>query len=311
VIPVYGCKACLDELYRRLVAALEAITPEFEIILVNDACPQNSWEVIKRLALADARVKGVDLSRNFGQIRAITAGLDLARGDWLVVMDCDLQDRPEEISKLYHKAQEGYDVVFARRAVRQDGAIKKLLGWFFYAVYGYFTGGAFDASICNFSCSRNMVMQNYRRMREQNRAFVMFIKWMGFKSTAIDIDHAARPEGKSSYSLRRRFRLASQIITAQSNRPLVLSIQVGFTVSLIAFAYAIWIVVKRLVWNISIAGWPSLIVSIWFVGGMIMAQLGVLGLYLGYVFDQVKGRPLYIIRETIEDQTSKLGGTSV
>src|SRR5438309_1075095 len=127
VIPVYGCKACLEELYRRLVASLEAITPDFELILVNDACPQNSWEVIKRLALADPRVKGLDMSRNFGQIRAITAGLDQAQGDWVIVMDCDLQDKPEEIGRLYARAQEGYDVVFTRRAERKDTFGKILL----------------------------------------------------------------------------------------------------------------------------------------------------------------------------------------
>ena len=126
VIPVYGCKACLEELYRRLVTSLEAITPSFEIILVNDACPQNSWEIIREIALKDIRVKGLDLSRNFGQIRAITAGLHHATGEWIVVMDCDLQDRPEEIHRLYSKAQEGYDVVFSRRTARKDKFFKRL-----------------------------------------------------------------------------------------------------------------------------------------------------------------------------------------
>jgi polyisoprenyl-phosphate glycosyltransferase len=142
VIPVYGCRESLNELHRRLVDSLESITKSFEIILVNDSCPQNSWETVTEIATRDPRVLGVDLSRNFGQIRAITAGLEYATGDWVVVMDCDLQDKPEQIRRLYDKAKEGYDVVFARRAARKDSFFKKLANRVFYAVHGYFTEGA-------------------------------------------------------------------------------------------------------------------------------------------------------------------------
>jgi dolichol-phosphate mannosyltransferase len=307
VIPVYGCRACLEELHRRLGSALAAITQSYEIILVNDACPQNSWEVIKQIALKDPRVKGLDLSRNFGQIRAITAGLHHAGGDWVVVMDCDLQDQPEEIIRLYHKAQEGYDVVFARRAVRKDTLFKKLSSRVFYAIYSYFTAGAFDSTICNFSISRRMVMDGYKRMGDQNRAFTLFIKWMGFKSTAIDIDHDERGSGKSSYTFKKQLHLALEIITTQSNKPLILSIKVGLSVALMSFLYALFIVVRYFTQGISVSGWASLIVSIYFVGGIILAQLGVLGLYIGYVFDQTKARPLYVVREIVENQKVRLG----
>jgi len=307
VIPVYGCRACLEELHRRLVSALAAITQSYEIILVNDACPQNSWEVIKQIALKDPRVKGLDLSRNFGQIRAITAGLHHAEGDWVVVMDCDLQDQPEEIIRLYHKAQEGYDVVFSRRTVRKDTFLKKLSSRVFYAIYSYFTAGTFDSTICNFSISRRMVMDGYKRMGDQNRAFTLFIKWMGFKSTAIDIDHDERGSGKSSYTLKKQLHLALEIITTQSNKPLILSIKVGLSVALMSFLYALFIVVRYFIQGISVSGWASLIVSIYFVGGIILAQLGVLGLYIGYVFDQTKARPLYVVREIVENQKVRLG----
>jgi dolichol-phosphate mannosyltransferase len=307
VIPVYGCRACLEELHRRLVSALAAITQSYEIILVNDACPQNSWEVIKQIALKDSRVKGLDLSRNFGQIRAITAGLHYAEGDWVVVMDCDLQDQPEEIIRLYNKAQEGYDVVFARRAIRKDTLLKKLSSRVFYAIYSYFTAGAFDSTICNFSISRRMVMDGYKRMGDQNRAFTLFIKWMGFKSTAIDINHDERGSGKSSYTFKKQFHLALEIITTQSNKPLILSIKVGLSVALMSFLYALFIVVRYFTQGISVSGWASLIVSLYFVGGIILAQLGVLGLYIGYVFDQTKARPLYVVREVVENQKVRLG----
>ncbi len=309
VIPVYGCRACLQDLHRRLLTALEPITPNFEIILVNDACPQGSWEVIRQLALMDRRVVGIDLSRNFGQIRAITAGLNYAAGEWVVVMDCDLQDKPEEIPRLYSRAQQGYDVVFARRAVRHDTFFKKLSSRIFYWVYGYFTAGAFDGSICNFSISRRMVMDNYKRLGDQNRAFILFIKWMGFKSAVLDIEHAERAAGKSSYTFQKQLRLALEIVTTQSNKPLILSIQVGFGVASLAFIYGFYTIIRYLMYGISVPGFTSTIVSIYFVGGIILAQLGILGLYIGYVFDQTKGRPIYIVREIVHDGTSTLGGT--
>ena len=308
VIPVYGCRECLEELHRRLATVLASITPNYEIILVNDACPQNSWEVIKQIAMHDPHVKGIDLSRNFGQIKAITAGLHYAEGEWVVVMDCDLQDQPEEIVRLYAKAHEDYDVVFTRRAIRQDSLIKKLSSRVFYWFYGYFTAGAFDSSIGNYSISRRIVIDNYKRMGDQNRAFILFIKWMGFKSAVIDIDHAERAAGKSSYTLRKQLRMALEIITTQSNKPLILSVQFGFAVAFLAFLYGSYMILRYFMYGISVEGWTSTIVSIWFVGGVILAQMGILGLYVGYVFDQTKRRPSFIVRELIENMEVKLGG---
>ena len=161
VVPVYGCKAALRELYTRLCQSLEQICNEFEIILVNDNCPQNSWEVIEELCKEDSRVKGIEMARNFGQIKAITAGLDYSTGDWVVVMDCDLQDRPEEIINLYNKAQEGYDVVFARRKNRKDSFLKVLVSKVFYKIYSFASDGYYDPAICNFSISKRMVIDNY------------------------------------------------------------------------------------------------------------------------------------------------------
>ncbi|HRS18823.1 MAG TPA: glycosyltransferase family 2 protein [Bacteroidales bacterium] len=140
VTPVYGCKTCLVELYLRLKTTLEQITQDFEIIMVNDASPDGAWETIVELAARDQRVKGINLSRNFGQHYAITAGLDHAQGEWVVVMDCDLQDQPEEIVKLYAKAQEGWDIVFARRTQRQDSFTKRLFSKIFHRVFSYLSG---------------------------------------------------------------------------------------------------------------------------------------------------------------------------
>lgn len=302
VIPVYGCRAALPELHRRLCESLEQIVDTFEIILVDDCCPQNSWEEIKKLCEKDKRVVGMHMSRNFGQIKAITAGLDKSRGDWIVVMDCDLQDRPESIIELYNKAQEGYDVVFAKREGRVDSAITKFLSRSFYKVYDYFTDGTFDSSICNFSISKRKVIDAYCRMREQNRAYTMFIRWLGFNQTAINLRADARYEGESSYNMKKKLKMAFEIITSQSNKPLMISVKAGFAIAVIALIYIIYVIVRALVVGDTLAGWPSLIGSVYLMGGILLCALGVVGIYVGNIFNEAKNRPIYVISECINGE---------
>lgn len=302
VIPVYGCRAALPELHRRLCESLEQIVDTFEIILVDDCCPQNSWEEIKKLCEKDKRVVGMHMSRNFGQIKAITAGLDKSRGDWIVVMDCDLQDRPESIIELYNKAQEGYDVVFAKREGRVDSAITKFLSRSFYKVYDYFTDGTFDSSICNFSISKRKVIDAYCRMREQNRAYTMFIRWLGFNQTAINLKADARYDGESSYNMKKKLKMAFEIITSQSNKPLMISVKAGFAIAVIALIYIIYVIVRALVVGDTLAGWPSLIGSVYLMGGILLCALGVVGIYVGNIFNEAKNRPIYVISECINGE---------
>ena len=302
VIPVYGCKAALPELHRRLTESLSQITNEYEIILVDDNCPQNSWEEIVKICQKDEKVKGFHLSRNFGQIRAITAGLDKSKGDWIVVMDCDLQDRPEAIVELYQKAQEGYDVVFARRTERVDTAVTKFLSKTFYKVYGYFTDGAFDSSICNFSISKRKVINSYCSMREHNRAFTMFIRWLGFKETAIDLKADARFEGTSSYNLKRKLKMAFEIITSQSNKPLFFSVHSGFLIALCSFLYIVHLMIRALVVGDVLSGWTTIVASIYLMGGLLLIAIGVVGIYIGNIFEEAKNRPLYVIAEALNEK---------
>lgn len=305
VIPVYGCRKALPELHRRLCENLEKIAETYEIVLVDDCCPQNSWEEIEKLCQKDKRVIGIRLSRNFGQIRAITAGLDKCQGDWIVVMDCDLQDRPEAIPELYAKAQEGYDVVFARREGRKDSFITKLLSKTFYKVYDYFTDGNFDSSICNFSISKRKVIDSYCRMREQNRAYTMFIRWLGFRQTAIDLQADERFEGKSSYNFRKKMKMAFEIISSQSNKPLRFAIKAGFLIALAALFYIIYIVCRNLILGDILTGWTSLIASVYLMGGLILCAVGVVGIYIGNIFNEVKNRPLYVISECLNGEKEK------
>ncbi len=300
VVPVYGCAKSLSELCQRLNTTLSAIDEKFEILLVNDEriTQTDAWDEIVRLAALDHRIKGINLSRNFGQHKAITAGIDYAYGDWVVVMDCDLQDQPEEISKLYAKAQEGYDVVFGRRHERQDSTSKKLGSILFYKIYDYLTESDTDNTVANFSIISQEVAQNYRKLREQNRSFPFFVRWMGFKSAKIDIEHAARKEGETSYSFIKLLNLASDNIISQSNKLLRMSIHLGFTMSGLAFLYILFLVYKYFFLSVAAAGWTTVVASIYLIGGMIFANLGILGIYIGKTFNETKGRPIYIVSET-------------
>lgn len=301
VIPMYGCRAAVNELHRRLCENLEKLTNSFEIIMVDDCCPQNSWEEIVKICEKDKRAKGIHLSRNFGQIKAITAGLDQSRGDWVVVMDCDLQDRPESIIELYNKAQEGYDVVFARRKGRKDTWLTKRLSKLFYKVYDYFTDGNFDSSICNFSISKRKVIDSYCRMREHNRAFVMFVRWLGFNQTAIELEADKRFEGKSSYNLKKKMKMAFEIITSQSNKPLLFSVKVGFFIALLSLIYIIYLVVRTLAFGDVLIGWTSIMASIYLATGILLCAIGVAGIYIGNIFEEAKNRPIYVISEILNE----------
>lgn len=302
VIPVYKAENCLGELYLRLKAALETVSANFEIVLVEDCGGDGSWQVIERLAEADSRVRGIQFSRNFGQHYGITAGLDVCQGDWVVVMDCDLQDRPEEIPRLYRKAQEGYDIVLARRGVRCDPLFKRTTSWLFYKVFSYLTDIEWDGEVGNFRIMSRKVVVNFCRMGEQLRFFGGLVQWMGFPSISIEVEHAERFEGKSTYTLAKLWKFASETIIAHSDKPLRLATRFGFLMAFFSFCYGMYILGHALLYGSPIPGWNSLIVSLYFIGGVIISILGILGIYLGKTFDESKKRPLYIIRRVTFDE---------
>jgi len=305
VTPIYGCGASLDALYERLRDTLTTITQDFEIIMVNDASPDNAWETIKDLSQKDSRVKGVNLSRNFGQHRAIAAGLDYAEGDWTVVMDCDLQDQPEDIIKLHNKAQEGYEIVFGRRVERKDNAFKRFTSKMFYMVNDYFTENKMDNTVANYSIISKKVRESVLKFKEQNRVYALYVNWVGFRQVYIDIEHAQRPVGKSSYTLSKMIHLAIDSIVSQSNKPLRLAIKFGFILSFMSFLYGSWLILRYFLFSIAAEGWTSVMVSIYFIGGLMFANMGMLGLYIGKIFDETKNRPIYLVQETTFDTNNK------
>jgi dolichol-phosphate mannosyltransferase len=299
VTPVYKAAECLDELYRRLVAVLERTVERFEIVMVNDGSPDDSWRLIEALARRDPRVRAINLSRNFGQHYAITAGLDHCRGRWVVVMDCDLQHEPEDISRLYAKALDGHDIVLVRRLRRRDPVWKRLASRTFVSIYNFLSDVKVDPNISSFSIISARVVAALRSLREGNRTYTLLLHWVGFDVAYIDGEHAKRFAGKSAYSLARSINLAIEGISSQSNRPLRLSIQFGFLLSLASILCAIWLVIRYLLFGVAVEGWTSTMVSLFFLSGLLFANIGVLGLYLGKVFDQTKHRPLYLVKERL------------
>ncbi len=299
VSPVYRGEKMVAELVRRNVESVSAITDDYEIILVNDASPDNSWDEIVKQCAQNPKVKGINLSRNFGQHYAITAGLHYAKGEWVVVMDCDLQDRPEEIPNLYKKAQEGFDIVYARRVARKDKFFKRLSSTLFHWVYNWLSGLEADKTIANFGIYKQCVIAEFNKMPERARSFPSLVKYLGFKDTAIDVEHAERAEGKSSYNLYKLFKLSFDVIIANSNKPLRMAVGFGFGMAVISFLLALYNVIAKWIGIIQVDGFTTTIFSIWFVGGLMLFVMGILGLYIGKIFDQVKGRQLFVVKDKV------------
>ena len=301
VAPAYGCAECIAELHRRLTESLRLLTERYEIILVDDGSPSSDWEEISRLCKIDSQVRGIRLSRNYGQHFAITAGLDHTRGDWVVVMDCDLQDQPEEIPKLYRKALEGFDIVMARRQERQDSLVRRVLSSIFIASFNYLTDLRYEAGVANFSISSRPVIDAVCQLRECNRSFPVFLHEVGFLKTVCDVDHSSRFAGKSEYTLARLIKFAVQCMVSRSNKPLWIFIRFGFALAFLSLLYGCVILYRYFTYSSVVQGWTTLAVLMCFLGGLGFANLGVIGLYLGSVFDEAKKRPLYFVKTRLNE----------
>ena len=299
VSPVYRGEKMVSELVRRNVEALTGMGVEYEIILVNDASPDNSWEAIEAECKKNPKVKGLNLSRNFGQHYAITAGLSYVSGDWVIVMDCDLQDRPEDIPALYAKAQEGYDIVFARRVVKHVGWWKRFSSVLFHAVIDWLSGTKSDPAIANFGIYCRKAIDEYNKIPQQARSFGQVLNIVGFKRGYVDVEQDASARGESSYTLVKLLVHSFRIIITSTNKPLRMAVGLGFSMAALSFVLALYNVIAKLVGIIMIDGYTTTVFSIWFVGGLLLSVIGVLGLYIGAIFDQVKGHPLFVVKEEL------------
>jgi glycosyltransferase involved in cell wall biosynthesis len=304
VCPVYKASVCIDLLLQRLQSTLIALVPErFEIILVNDGSPDDSWNRICSLMKSTPALVGINLSRNFGQHAAIRAGLEHATGRWIVVMDCDLQDIPEEIPRLYHKALEGFDVVSARRKNRSDSALKCFQSWIFYKILGTLTDSDIDHAIANFGIYNHKVIQSIKSFGDRTIFFPEFIRWVGFRSTAIDVKHGDRAYGKSSYTLVALIRLAFSAVISFSDKPLRFSIYCGLLIAGFSAFIGVVVFVKWLIGDVTLVGWTSLMLSLWFLAGFIVTSIGITALYIGRIFEQTKMRPVFVVSEIIRHET--------
>jgi dolichol-phosphate mannosyltransferase len=287
------------ELYERVKENATLSFPDFELILVNDASPDDAWSEISALCKEDFRVKGINLSRNFGQHYAITAGISNVTGEWVVVMDCDLQDAPEEIPRLYKKACEGSSVVFAQRIDREDSWFKRTQSSVFHIVFDYLTDRKSDATVANFGIYHRKVIKAVLEFGDCVKCFPLIVTYVGFKTAYLPVVHNARKSGKSSYTLRKALRFALDLMLAYSNKPLRLFTTMGFLIVAASLIISFYYFLLHFIGKITVSGFTSLILSIWVVGGMLMMQVGVIGVYLGRVFNQTKNRPTFVLDEVI------------
>lgn len=295
VSPVYKADTLLPKLVELISAECEALDGAgYEIILVNDASPDNSWAVITGLCQANKKVTGVNLSRNFGQHAAINAGLSIAKGDYIIVMDCDLQHHPKYIPQLLAKAKEGYDIVLTATASRKHSFFKNMASKIYHGIYNYLAELDGNYNFSTYSIISAKVLQHYKKLKDQHSHYLPKLRWLGFKQAVLQTEHFRRPEGRSSYSLKKLFAEALNGISSHSVKLLRLNIFLGIILSLASFIGIIYIVAIYFTRGF-LVGWASIATMILFSLGILLTSIGVLGLYLGQTFEQVKDRPNYVI----------------
>lgn len=302
VAPVLNEQENVSELVSRLGISLGEVSKDYQIVLVDDGSTDTTWQKIRGLAEDDPRVLGVRLSRNFGQHIAIAAGLKAVDADWAVVLDGDLQDRPEVIPELYEKAQQGHDVVFVARESRPESWAYKLAQGLFYKTLRAMTGTDYDPAHGNFSIISRKVLEQLNKVTEHDRFYGGMVEWLGFNRATLKAQHGERFAGKTSYSLLSRIAFAKNIILSFSIRPLYAALIFGALVTALSFGYGMVILFKALFFSYSVEGWPSMMVSIYFIGGVQMLMIGMNGLYVGRIAKEVKNRPLYIVASTTEEK---------
>ena len=296
IVPVYGCRDCVDALCERLASVLPTCTSSYEIVLIDDCAPDDAWATLRALESRDPRVRPFRLSRNFGQHAAITAGLEQCRGRWAVVMDCDLQDPPEEIPRLLAAARGGFDIVLARRREKKHSVFRRVAARAFFRVVNFFNKTQMQGDYGSFSLLSRKVIDAYSTVRDRDRHYLFILNWLGFRSTDIEYEHGSRFSGRSSYSLRALLKHAFDGIFFQTTILLRWIVYLGFWISVAGAVLAAWFVYQYFAHDVY-PGYTSLAVLILLIGGFIILSTGIAGLYVGKIFEQVKGRPLYVIDE--------------
>jgi glycosyltransferase involved in cell wall biosynthesis len=301
VIPVYGCDSCLRPLHDRLKAQLTNLGVTWELVFVNDASPDESWSVLTELSRETPEVKAFQLSRNFGEEAALLAGLSQSDGQWTVVMDCDLQDLPEDIPRLYAKALEGYEIVFTKRRSRQHSRLRVWGSRLYYRLVSKLLKADVDPRYGNFSMVSRRVVDLVLSVRDRDRQYRMILAWLGLRQTAVDVDNAPRHAGESAYGLRGLVGHAVEGIFFQTETLLRWIVYAGIAIGVGGMLLAVFFMVQYFSGNEDYPGWTSLAVLVLLTAGVVTVSTGVAGLYIGKIFGQVKDRPLYVIEKSVAD----------
>jgi glycosyltransferase involved in cell wall biosynthesis len=302
VVPVYDEAEVLGAFTERLTKVLADLDDDSEIVFVDDGSTDGSLDVLRALVAADRRIRVLSFSRNFGHQVAISAGIDAARGDAVVVIDADLQDPPEVIAEMYARWSEGNKVVYGVRT-RRDGErpTKKLTARWFYRLLGRLSDTPMTADSGDFRLLDRQVVEALKGMREENRYLRGMVSWVGFTQCGVEYEREPRAAGETKYTWRRMLRFAADGITSFSDRPLRVAVQLGTLVTLTSFLYGGWLVIGKLINpDRSLPGYTSLLVAVLFLGGIQLLTIGILGSYIGRIYTETKRRPLYIVAETIE-----------
>jgi len=303
VVPVYCCVDCLQQLCSELEINLRKLTPRYEIILVDDRSPDNAWPKIVSLQALFPSVKGIRLSRNFGQHVAITSGLAAAKGDYAIVMDCDLQDSPSLIPDLFAKIQEGYDLVLAKRVKRNHTGFRVWAAKFYFKVLSKLTEKDIDGNYGTLSILSRKVIDSFLQFNERERHYLFILRWLGFNAGIFEYEHQKREVGKSSYSLKQLLQHAVNGLLFQATALLKWIVALGLIFAFCGVSLAMFFIYQYFHVG-SVAGWTSVAVLILICTGVILSSLGVIGLYIGKIFDQSKSRPLYVVDSVFENSNT-------
>lgn len=302
VVPVFNEEKVLNELYRRLTIVMSKLRESYEIIFINDGSIDNSLEIMEKLHSKDKRIKIIDFSRNYGQQIATTAGIDYATGEAIVIIDADLQDPPKVIPELVKKWKKGYDVVYGVRKKREgENFFKKVTASIFYKFLNKITDINIPLDAGDFRLIDRKVANNLKTIREKNRYIRGLTSWIGFRQIGVLYDREKRFAGYTKYPLGKMLKLALDAVFSFSNYPLKIAIYIGFLISGLSFLYLIYVLILKIFMDVTIQSWASIIVAVFFLGGVQLICIGIIGEYIGRIGEEVKKRPLYIIKGVLDD----------
>lgn len=306
VVPLYNEELVIDETYKRLTQVMQKADGEYELVFVNDGSRDATEKIAKEMCKQDKHIKLINFSRNFGHQTAITAGMENASGQAIVVIDADLQDPPEVILQMIEKWKQGYDVVYGKRTVRKgETAFKKLTAKIFYRFLASMTNIDIPVDTGDFRLIDRKVCDAMSLITEKNRYVRGLISWLGFKQTSVEYVREERFAGETKYPLKKMLKFAGDAVTSFSYKPLKIAGYVGYTISILSFLYLIYVVIRTLVVGDFGDGWASIVAIMLFFNGIILIVLGFMGEYIGRIYDESKNRPLYIIGEKVnfDDKT--------